>query len=187
MTQSASTLKDNVLVELALAGQTECFSVLMNRHAARVRAYISRLVRSPWDVDDVMQDAFLKAWAGLSTFRFEATFRTWLISVALNEALALHRRRKHALRSLVHVNLEVVASKCESPHQTFARMETHVGVRTAIQHLPPKYRDILVLCDLQQLTIRQTAERMNASISLVKSRLFRARQMLAVNLGEKAL
>jgi DNA-directed RNA polymerase specialized sigma24 family protein len=56
MTQSGLTLKDNTLVELALAGQTERFSVLMNRHAAAVRNYLSPLVRNRWDLDDVVQD-----------------------------------------------------------------------------------------------------------------------------------
>jgi RNA polymerase sigma-70 factor, ECF subfamily len=186
MTQSGLTLKDNTLVELALAGQTECFSVLMNRHAAAVRKHLSRLVRDRWDLDDVVQDTFTKAWTRLSTFRFEASFRTWLISVALNEALILYRRRKHRLSWPVIVNLEALPSKWESPYQTFSRIEARLLVRTAVQKLPRKYSDVLVLCDLEELTVRETAKRMNASIPLVKTRLFRARRMLAVALNEQA-
>jgi len=185
MTQSGLTLKDNTLVELALAGQTECFSVLINRHAAAVRNRLSRLVRDRWDLDDVVQDTFMKAWVRLSTFRFEATFRTWLFSVALNEALALYRRRKW-LSWPVIVNLQALPSNCESPHQTFARIEARFRVRTAIQKLPRKYREVLVLRDIEQLTVRETAKRMNASIPLVKTRLFRARHMLAVALNQQA-
>jgi RNA polymerase sigma-70 factor (ECF subfamily) len=186
MTPSGLTLKDNNLVELTLSGQTECFSVLMNRHAAAVKNYLSRLVQDRWDLDDVVQDTFMKAWVRLSTFRFEATFRTWLFSVALNEALALYRRRKYRLSCPVLINLEAVPSNCESPYQSFARMEACFRVRTAVQKLPRKYRDVLVLCDLEQLTMRETAKRMNATIPLVKTRLFRARHMLAVALNEQA-
>jgi RNA polymerase sigma-70 factor (ECF subfamily) len=186
MAQSGSTLKDNALVELALAGQTDCFSDLMNRHAAGVRKYLSRLVRNRSDLDDVVQDTFMKAWVRLSTFRFEATFRTWLISVALNEALTLYRRRKYGLSCPVIIDLEAIPSKCESPYQSFARMEGRSKLRIAVQKLPPKYRDVLVLCDLEQLTTRETAKRMNASISLVKTRLFRARHMLTAALTEQA-
>lgn len=186
MTQSSSTLEDNTLVELALAGQTECFSVLMNRHVAAVKNYLSRLVRDRWDLDDVVQDTFMKAWVRLSTFRFEATFRTWLFSVALNEALALYRRRKYRLSSPGLINLEAVPSTCESPHESFARMESRSKLRIAIQKLPPKYRDVLVLRDLEQFTIRETAKRMNAGIPLVKSRLSRARHMLTAALSERA-
>jgi RNA polymerase sigma-70 factor (ECF subfamily) len=186
MTQSGLTLKDNTLVELALAGQTEFFSVLMNRHAAAVRKHLSRLVRNHSDLDDVVQDTFTKAWARLSTFRFEATFRTWLISVGLNEALTLYRRRKYRLSWPGIVSLEALPSKCESPYQTFARKEDRLRVRTAVQKLPRKYRDVLVLRDLEQLTMHETAKRMNASIPLVKTRLFRARHMLAVALNENA-
>jgi RNA polymerase sigma-70 factor, ECF subfamily len=123
MTQSGLTLEDNALVELALAGRTDCFSDLMNRHAAAVRKYLSRLVRNSSDLDDVVQDTFTKAWARLSTFRFEASFRTWLISVALNEALTLYRRRKHRRSWPVIENLEAFPSKCESPYQILARIE----------------------------------------------------------------
>lgn len=183
---SGSTLKDNTLVELALAGQTECFSVLMNRHTAAVRNCLTRLVRNSWDLDDVVQDTFTKAWARLSTFRFEASFRTWLISVALNEALILYRRRKCRPFWPVIVNLETIPSRCESPYQSFARLEARFRVWSAVQKLPHKYRDVVVLCDLEQLTIRETAKRMNASIPLVKTRLFRARRMLAVALNDHA-
>lgn len=185
MTQSGSTLQDNALVELALAGQADCFSDLMNRHAAAVRKYLSRLVQNRSDLEDVVQDTFLKAWARLSTFRFEATFRTWLISVALNEALILYRRRRHRPSWPVIGDLEALPSNCESPYQIFARTETRLRVRTAVQKLPRKYRDILVLCDLEQLTTRETAKRMNASIPLVKTRLFRARHMLTAALMEQ--
>lgn len=140
MTQSGLTLKDNALVELSLAGQAECFSVLMNRHAVAVRNYLSRLVRDPWDLDDIVQDTFMKAWIRLSTFRFEATFLTWLMSVALNEALMLFRRRKYRLSGPVAVNLEAVPSAYESPYQTAASREAHCCVRAAVQTLPCKYR-----------------------------------------------
>jgi RNA polymerase sigma-70 factor (ECF subfamily) len=186
MTPSGLTLKDNNLVELALAGQTECFSVLMNRHAAAVRKYLSRLVRNHWDLDDVVQDTFMKAWVRLSTFRFEATFRTWLFSVALNEALTLYRRGKYRLSCPVLISLEAVPSKCESPYESFANMEARFNLRTAVQNLPHKYREVLVYCDLEQFTIRETAKRMNASIPLVKTRLFRARHMIMAVLREQA-
>jgi RNA polymerase sigma-70 factor, ECF subfamily len=186
MTQSSLTLKDNTLVELALAGQTECFSVLINRHAAMVRNHLSRLVRNHSDLDDIVQDAFTKAWTRLSTFRFEANFRTWLMSIALNEALTLYRRRKCGRLWPGSVNLEARPSQCESPYQIFARTEDRLRVRTAVKKLPRKYREALVLCDLEQLSVRETAKRMNASIPLVKTRLFRARQMLAVALNQRS-
>jgi RNA polymerase sigma-70 factor (ECF subfamily) len=184
MTQPGLTLQDNALIELALAGETDCFADLMNRHAAAVRTCVRRLVRNRSDLDDVVQDTFTKAWVRLSTFRFEATFRTWLISVALNEALTLYRRKRYRPPSSGIINLEVLPSKCESPHQVFVRKENRLRVWTAVENLPCKYRDVLLLRDLEQLTMRETAERMKASIPLVKSRLFRARHMLGVALNE---
>ena len=186
MTRSPLTLKDNALVELALAGEKECVSVLVDRHAAAVRNYIGGFVQNRSDLDDVVQDTFMKAWAGLSTFRFEATFRTWLVSIALNEAFALHRRRKCRVSCIAIPTLDRFPSCTGSPHQAFARSETRARVHTAISRLPAKYREVVVLCELEQLTTRETARRMKASIPMVKTRLMRARHMLSATLSEDA-
>jgi RNA polymerase sigma factor (sigma-70 family) len=90
MTGSIAAIEDSTLIEMALAGQTECFSVLMGRHVSVVRSCIRSMVTNTTDVDDLVQDAFLKAWLHLSTFRFEASFRAWITRVAVNEALTLY-------------------------------------------------------------------------------------------------
>ncbi len=79
--------EDCTLVKLALAGQVECFSVLMDRHLAVVRRRIRSLVRNVADVDDLLQEVLLKVWRHLLTFRSESSFRTWTTRVAINEAL----------------------------------------------------------------------------------------------------
>ncbi|MBV8552818.1 MAG: RNA polymerase sigma factor [Acidobacteriaceae bacterium] len=151
-----------------------------------MKNYVSALVRNRSDLEDVIQDTFMKAWARLSAFRFEATFRTWLISIALNEAFALHRRRKCRVSCIAIPTLDRFPSHAGTPHQVFARSETRARVRTAISKLPAKYREVVVLCELEQLTARETARRMKASIPLVKTRLLRARHMLSAALNEDA-
>jgi RNA polymerase sigma-70 factor (ECF subfamily) len=182
MTASTVTLDDNALIEMILGGQTEWFSVLMDRHLTAMRRCILALVQNPSDVDDLIQDAIIKVWLRLSTFRFEAKFRTWLLTVASNEALGLHRRRKCRPSLAATADLECFPSHCESPHQAFTRLEARVRVRTAIARLPWKYQHVLTLCDLEQLTAQEAARRMRASIAMVKTRLFRARRMLSVAL-----
>src|SRR3954447_23714582 len=86
-----ASFEDRTLIEMALAGQSECFSALMDRHVAAVRRCITSIVRNASDVDDLVQDTFLKAWARLCTFRFEASLRTWVAAVAVNEFLTLIR------------------------------------------------------------------------------------------------
>lgn len=187
MSTVSVTLEDKILVQGALAGETEYFSVLVDRHATVVRRCIESLVRNPSDVEDLVQDTFMKAWLHLSAFRFEASFRTWLLSVALNEGLALHRRRRSRPCCISAANVDALPSESESPHEAFTRWETRMEIYSAVTKLPMKYRQVLVLCDLQQLTMRETANRLETKVTLVKTRLFRARRMLSKALSEDAV
>jgi RNA polymerase sigma-70 factor, ECF subfamily len=186
MTEPIARAEDRTLIEMAVAGHSECFSVLMERHGTAVRRCIGALVRNRSDVEDVVQDTFLKAWRGLSTFRFEANFRTWITSVAANEALALHRRGRCRPFCLPPTDFETVRSSYDSPEQALTRSEAQRTVRRVIAALPQKYREILTLCELEELSGRQAARHLKSSISLVKSRLFRARRMLSAALSRKA-
>ena len=189
MNTPSATLEDKTLVQGALAGRTEYFSVLVDRYATTVRRSIRSLLRnaSDADVEDLVQDTFLKAWLHLSTFRFESSFRTWLSSVALNEARALHRRRRCRPFYGSTASLETLPSQNESPHQAFTRSEARIRVHSAMAKLPIKYREVLVLYELQQLSMQETAQRMKASVALVKTRLFRARHMLLATLNSGKL
>jgi RNA polymerase sigma-70 factor (ECF subfamily) len=186
MTALIATFEDSTLIEMALAGRTECFPVLMDRYVTAVRKHIMPLVKNTSDVDDLVQDTFLKAWLHLSKFRFEASFRTWITRVALNEALALYRRQRCRPYCQASASLEIFPSQCESPEQALARGEARLTIRTAIQKLPRKYGEVLILCDLEQLTARETARHLKSSIPLVKTRLCRARRMLSAALYKSA-
>ena len=152
-----ATFEDRTLIEMALAGQSECFSALMDRHVNAVRKCIKSVVANASDVDDLVQDAFLKAWVHLCKFRFEASFRTWITRVALNESLALYRRQRCRPFYSASRDLETFPSAGESPYQFSARSEVRLRVHAAIARLPGKYRDIIILCDLEQLSAEETA------------------------------
>ena len=92
MVPPLTSFEDDALIKLTLAGQTECFTVLTNRHLPAVRRRIGSMVPNTTDVDDLLQEALLKVWRHLSTFRSESTFRTWMTRVAINEALNFYRR-----------------------------------------------------------------------------------------------
>jgi RNA polymerase sigma-70 factor, ECF subfamily len=186
MTGSIARFEDKTLIEMAKAGQDECFSVLMNRHKAAVTRCIDRMIRNRSDVEDLVQDTFLKAWLRLSTFRFEANFRTWIISVAVNEALGSYRRQRCRPFCPAPVNFETFRSPCESPDEALARSEARRTVRMAIAGLPQKYREILILCELEQLSGDEAARQLKSSLSSVKIRLFRARHMLSTALHTAA-
>ena len=178
MTTVFATLDDSRLIQLALKGEVECFDALMDRHIAAVRKRIQGMVRSSDDADDLVQDVQIKVWRHLSAFRSESTFRTWVIRVATNEALQAYRREKRRAVCQPITDLDSFPAKGESPHQSVVRTETAETVRRAVVMLPTKYRQVLILRDLRELTERETADSLELSIAAVKTRLRRARHML---------
>lgn len=182
MTQPLATLEDSRLITLALAGRVDCFAALMDRHVVAVRRRIRSMVRNTNDAEDLLQEVFLKVWCRLSTFRSESTFRTWIIRVATNEVLQSYRREQRRPLFQATSDLDFLPSPAESPHQSFARVEAKQVVRRAVLGLPSKYRQVLVLRDLQELDERETAQWLKLSIPAVKTRLFRARLMLSAAL-----
>ena len=175
---SIATFNDGALIKLALAGQVECFAALMDRHIAAVRRRILSMVRNSEDTDDLLQEVQLKVWCHLSAFRSECTFRTWVIRVAINEVLQSYRREKRRAVCQPLIDMDVLPANSESPHQSIVRAENAEMVRRAVSKLPPKYRQVLILRDLQEFTERETAHSLELSIPAVKSRLLRARLKL---------
>jgi RNA polymerase sigma-70 factor (ECF subfamily) len=182
MAPPLATFEDSVLIKLALAGQTECFTVLTNRHLPAVRRRIGSIVPNTTDADDLLQDVLLKVWRHLSTFRSESTFRTWMTRVAINEALQSYRRGQSRPIYQALGDFDTFASSNESPLQALTRAETTQVVRKAVVALPAKYRQAVILRHLEQLSLSETAQCLQSSIPAVKTRLFRARLMLVAAL-----
>jgi RNA polymerase sigma-70 factor (ECF subfamily) len=179
MTASIATFEDSTLIKLALAGQVECFSVLMDRHLGTVKRRIESIAPNATDLDDILQEVLLKVWRHLATFRSECSFRTWMTRVAMNEVLQSYRMKRRNPLCQALGDLDAFASQVESPHQSFARLEATKTVRSALAGLPAKYRQVLILRDIEQLTAGETAESLQSTIPAVKTRLFRARLMLS--------
>ena len=185
MTENMAMLDDKTLIEMTMAGQAECFSALMDRHAIAARRCISLIVRQIPDIEDILQNTLLKAWVNLSSFRFEASFRSWLIRVAMNEAFAHHRYYRHRPPCSDPANLDHLSCTRESPEQLLQHSEAKRILHVAIARLPSKYREIVSLCDIQQLTAIETARHLKSTVASVKSRRFRARNMLSTALKGK--
>jgi RNA polymerase sigma-70 factor (ECF subfamily) len=182
-----STYEDSALIERALRGEAECFAALMDRHLVAVRRRIASLVTNQADTDDLFQEVTLKVWLHLSTFRSESSFRTWITRVATNETLQCFRRqqRRPLCRLLGHH--EAIASPSEPADRSLARDEAIQAVRVAVARLPEKYRQVIILRDLEQHSTRDTAQSLHLSIEAVKARLFRARLLLLAALQESNL
>jgi RNA polymerase sigma-70 factor, ECF subfamily len=179
-----ATFEDSALIKLTLAGQTESFAVLTNRHLPAVRRRIGSMVPNTTDADDLLQEVLLKVWCHLSTFRSESTFRSWMTSIAINEAFQFYRRRRSRPNCQALPDFDILISGNESPLQSLTRTETTQVVRLAIVELPAKYRDALILRHFEQMSLSETAQTLQLSIGTVKSRLYRGRRMLSAALPQ---
>jgi RNA polymerase sigma-70 factor (ECF subfamily) len=173
-------LPDEEIVRRVRAGEVALFEVLMRRHNPLVYRAIRGILRDEAEVEDAMQQAYLNAFVNLGDFAGAAAFSTWLVRIALNEALACLRRG---------ARLEVVA---EVPENAEALMECPPGnpedraaareaihlLEAAVDRLPPAYRSVFMLREVQQLSTAEAADSLGLSEENVKVRLHRARLAL---------
>jgi RNA polymerase sigma-70 factor, ECF subfamily len=188
----ASVPSEGALIARLRARDTTALEILMERHASRVYRVAFGITRSEADADEVVQDVFLSLFEKISAFEERAALGTWLYRVATNTAL-LRRRGK---RVKLEVSLEdqlptfredghragersfLLADWSASAEDEVLSEETHALVRQAIDMLPPHYRAVVVLRDIEELSNEETAEILSEHVSSVKSRLHRARMAL---------
>jgi RNA polymerase sigma-70 factor (ECF subfamily) len=159
----------------------------LTQHLPRLRSVLRRLLRDPGDVDDVLQDVMVTALQKLPTFRGEAQLGTWLHRIAVNAAL-LYRRRKARLAAVMphrladktsEVHLRDLARKQpERPDREVLKQEEARLILRAIASLPPMYRDVFVLADVNDQSNGTIARALALKLPAVKSRLHRARRMM---------
>ena len=179
------------LVERTLKGDLGAFDELVGMYEKRIYNLALRLTRSGSDAEDATQEAFLRAFRGLRRFRRGSSFFTWLYRIAAN--CAITRVRSRARRASVEValvspdegaNPDPPDRHAETPPEAVAREERIRLVRAAIGSLIPDHRTVVVLRDMEGLSYEEIAGVLNESLSAVKSRLHRAREVLATKLSE---
>jgi len=161
---------------------------LFRDYGAKIYGLALRSGLAPKDAEDGVQEVFLKVQRRISTFRGEAALSTWLYQVALN-TLRDHRRK--VVRQTRAVDMSVVTeqaadptfpTQCETPVEEASRSERRALVREALDRLPAKFREVLVLRELQGLAYRDIARILEVKQGTVESRIFRARERLAKEL-----
>jgi RNA polymerase sigma-70 factor (ECF subfamily) len=175
----AAAPDDSLLINLVLTGNAECFGVLMDRHLGAVKGRIRAMTRCTSDAEDIMQEVQLKTWRYLGSYRSEASFRTWMIRIAINEALQFYRKANSLPVVYDHVELADLRSPSESPLQACVRAELTEGLKAAVERLPEKYKQVVVLHNLQELSLEETAQALQATKPAVKTQLFRAKAALS--------
>lgn len=170
----------------AKAGDDDAFTDLVNQYERRVFRMAKQITQNDEDAEDVLQETFLKAYSHLDDFQGNSKFYTWLVRIAVNEALMKLRKRRSdktvPLDEPIDTGEDVVAREVavweDNPEQHYSREEIANILDEAVQSLKPAYRTVFVLRDIEEMSIEETAEALGLSISAVKSRLLRARLQL---------
>ena len=179
------------IIAAILAGDTQLYHELIRPHERSVYMMALSFMKNDADAEDVAQEAFIKAFRNLSTFRGDAKFSTWLISITLNEARnRLRRQGIVRMQSLDEppdeegtVSPALLRDWREIPSETVEREEVRTLIKRAVETLPEIYRQVFLLRDVEELDVNETAQALSISISNVKVRLHRARMMLQKELA----
>ncbi len=179
-----NTSDEGELIHQICAGKKDLFQVLIEPYERTIFSIAYSVLNNAADAEEIAQEVFLKAFRGLASFRAEAKFSTWLIQITLNEA---RRRLRRDSPHLSQSPGEAVESEAgdyvprdladwrEIPSEALARKELRDTIERTLLSLPPIYKEVLVLRDLQHLSTAETAEALGISDELVKTRLRRAR------------
>lgn len=180
-----------VLVEAARNGDVGAFEQLIKRYDRNVFRIAQHITQNREDAEDVVQDAFIKAYRNLSQFQGNSKFYTWLVRIAVNEALMKLRRRKTAKTVSLDEDVTTeegsmpreVADWSPNPEQLYDQSELGEILQKTIQALPESFRTVFALRDIEGMSTEETAEMLNLSVPAVKSRLLRARLQLRERLN----
>ena len=176
---------DQALVERVQAGDSRAFDLLVQKYQSRIAKLIARFVRNPADVQDVAQEAFIKAYRALPNCRGESAFYTWLYRIAINTAknhLVAAGRKSPAYAVDVQEVEKYDASEWlkeyATPERELLADEIQATVKSALEVLPPDLREAITLREIEGLSYEDIAQVMDCPIGTVRSRIFRAREAI---------
>lgn len=168
------------LVSASQHGDQDAFAQLVQRHQRRVFSLVFRMLQQYEEASEVTQETFLAAWQGLPAFRGEARFSTWLYRIAYNCSLKQleQRKRDRALQANMEAEQMLVGNAQEPVDARLEARALQTLVREQLSRLPAKYRIVLILRHLQDMSYEEMAELLKIPIGTIKTHLFRARNLL---------
>ena len=177
---------ETALVSQARAGDPSAFTELVHRYDGKIFRLARHIMQSPEDAEDVLQETFLKAYEHLQDFHGDSQFYTWLVRIAVNQSLM--KLRKHrgdravSLDEAIDIGEDTVTREIAvwegNPEQKYSQAEIREILAKAVESLPPIFRAVFALRDIEELSTEETAAVLNISVPAVKSRLLRARLRL---------
>lgn len=185
--KAAATTEEKALIARVVAGESELFHELIRPYERLVYVTIFAILKNETEAEDGAQEAMISAFRNLASFRAEAKFSTWLVTIAMNEARKRLRKAKTAAEDSLDAprddgegdfTPEVLTDWREIPLEALERKELREKLQEAVATLPQKYQEVFVLRDVEELNQEETAAALGINVTLVKVRLHRARMML---------
>lgn len=191
-TPSASSEQDRALVEQALSGRQDAYSAIVSKYQNALVRHVRRMVRTTDDVEDLVQECFIKAFSALSSYSSEYAFSTWLYKIATNHTIDYLRKKKLPTMSIDKpISAKDGEVEFELPDTTY-RPDKHIVedqrravLKDAIDALPPKYYKVIVMRHQQEKSYEEIALELDLPLGTVKAHIFRARALLYKGLREK--
>jgi RNA polymerase sigma-70 factor (ECF subfamily) len=181
---------DAELVARVQRGDKQAFDLLVLKYQRKIMRLLSRMIRDPSEIEDVAQESFIKAYRALPQFRGESAFYTWLYRIAINTArnwLAQNNRRPSTPSAQENEDGETFdatdnLTDCSNPESEMASRQIAETVNKAMNDLPEDLRNAIVMREIDGMSYEDIAESMSCPIGTVRSRIFRAREAIAIKL-----
>jgi RNA polymerase sigma-70 factor (ECF subfamily) len=193
-TTSMNKHPDGALVTAIKRGDAQAFEELVLRHKKKVLAVAQRITKNREDAEDVAQESFHRAFLRLDAFQERSRFSTWLTRIAINEAFMLLRRRRRAVEIFpenpdddTKSDSEPFVDQRSNPEESCSQGERTQLLTEAINRLRPRIRTAILLRDIEERSVKETAQTLGVSITTVKARVFQGRRKLRKTLNTEFL
>lgn len=188
---SSSSLEDDKFVRRAIEGDQDAFKELMNKYQKPLYFHVLKMVRNHEQVEDLVQEAFMKAFNNLNSYNTNYAFSTWLYRITTNHTIDYLRKKKLNTTSINEPvktrdgEMEIQISDGAETDRNIIRKERKQIIHNAINDLPKKYRRVIEMRHLQELSYQEIADQLDLPLGTVKAHIFRAREMLYKELKDK--
>ncbi len=189
---SASSLEDDKWVQKAVSGSQEAYRELMNKYQKPLQYHVLKMVKDQEQVEDLVQEAFMKAFKNLNSYNTDYAFSTWIYRITTNHTIDYLRKKKLQTTSIDEPRKTKDGElSMELPDQShmadrdIQRKQRKKIITKAIKNLPDKYRQVIEMRHLEELSYQEISEQLDLPLGTVKAHIFRAREMLYKSLKDK--
>lgn len=178
-------LGEQEVIKRILAGEKELYEILVRRNNQKLYRIIRSYIKDDAEIEDIMQETYIKGFTKIYQFKMESTFSTWLIRIGINESLAHIRKKGKLFRLNDYLQkpncskmLDFEDRKQLNPYEKMTRKESSQLFEDAIDSLDSKYRIVFMMREVEEMSIKEIADALNITVSNVKVRLHRSKEML---------